>query len=80
MNELRDRDSNPIQSALQAVGLARRPPPTMVLGERAYVRWWERARAAVGLTVLVIALGVAFAASIGIVILGAGFLLEQAIS
>ena len=44
------------------------------------MRLWERVRALVVLSAIVIGLGVALAAAIGVVVLGAGFLLEQAIS
>jgi hypothetical protein len=51
-----------------------------VVGRRAYVRVWERVRALIVLTGIIITIGVVLAASIGIVFLAAGFLLEQAIS
>lgn len=66
--------------SLRALGLIRRRVARPVVGRKAYVRLWERVRALVVLTAIVIGLGVALAAAIGVVVLGAGFLLEQAIS
>ncbi len=71
---------NPLLDSMRAIGLVRRQTPRPVVGKKAYVRWWERLRAMIVLTVVVAALGVALAAAIGIIILGAGFLLEQAIA
>ncbi|MFQ5558403.1 MAG: hypothetical protein ACE5GB_12980 [Acidimicrobiales bacterium] len=65
---------------LRFVGLARREVPRPVVGRKAYVRWWERLRALIVLSGIVVGLGFALAATIGILVLGAGFLLEQAIS
>ncbi len=65
---------------LRFFGLARRAVPRPVVGKKAYVRWWERLRAAILLGAVVIALGFVLAALIGVAVLGAGFLLEQAIS
>ncbi len=44
------------------------------------MRWWQRLGAAAVLTAIVAGLGIALAAVVGVVVLGAGFLLEQAIS
>jgi hypothetical protein len=65
---------------LRFFGLARRSVPVPVVGRKAYVRWWERLRAAILLGAMVIGIGFLLAAAIGIAVLGAGFLLEQAIS
>lgn len=65
---------------LRFFGLARRGVPRPVVGHKAFVRWWQRLGAAVMLVVVVAGLGVALAAVVGVVALGAGFLLEQAIS
>lgn len=66
--------------SLRALGLIRRGVERPVVGRKAYVRLWERLRALVVLAAIVLALGVALAAVIGVIVLGAGFLLEQAIS
>lgn len=71
---------NPFLDSLRAIGIIRRRVPRPVVGKRAYVRWWERLRAMIVLVAMVAAIGVALAASIGIIVLGAGFLLEQAIA
>jgi len=71
---------NPFLDSLRTIGVIRRRVPRPVVGKKAYVRWWERLRAVIVLTAMVAAIGVALAASIGIIILGAGFLLEQAIA
>jgi len=65
---------------LRFFGLARRPISRPIVGKKAYVRWWERLRAGIMLGAIVIVLGFVVAAVIGIVVLTAGFLLEQAIS
>jgi hypothetical protein len=65
---------------LRFFGLARRRVPVAVVGRQAYVRWWERIRATILLTAIVIGMGFVVAAAIGVAVLGAGFLLEQAIS
>ena len=76
-----DRDrTNPILDVMRSVGLIRHSVPHAVVGKKAYVRWWQRIRAIAALGVIVLALGVALAAGIGVIILGAGFLLEQAIA
>jgi hypothetical protein len=51
----------------------------VVTGKRARIRWWHRLRSLVLLTALVIVGGVALATVIGVIVIGAGFLLEQAI-
>lgn len=65
---------------LRFFGLARRGVPRPVVGPKAFVRWWQRLRAAVVLAAVVAGLGAASAAVVGVIVLGAGFLLEQAIS
>ncbi len=76
-----DRDRvNPIIESMRAIGIIHHHVPRAVVGKKAYVRWWQRLRAIITLGVIVLALGVALAAGIGIIILGAGFLLEQAIA
>jgi hypothetical protein len=59
------------------LGMAPRGPDPVVVGRKAYVQWWERIRAAVVLTVLVVLLGLATAAAIGALFFVGGFLLEQ---
>lgn len=73
-------DTNIIMDSLRAIGLVRRRVDRPIVGRKAYVRWWERIRAIVVLTALVVGLGIALAAVVGITVLGLGFLLERAIS
>lgn len=71
---------NPLLDTLRAIGLVRRRVDRVVVGKKAYVRWWERLRAMTALLAIVVAAGIALAVAIGVVILGAGFLLEHAIT
>ena len=73
-------DTNIIMDSLRAVGLVRRRVDRPIVGRKAYVRWWERIRAIIVLAALVVVLGIALAAVIGIAVLGLGFLLELSIS
>ena len=73
-------DTSIIMDSLRAIGLVRRRVDRPVVGRKAYVRWWERIRAIIVLTALVVGLGIALAAVVGITVLGLGFLLERAIS
>ena len=73
-------DKNIIMDSLRAIGLVRRRVDRPIVGRKAYVRWWERIRAIIVLAALVVGLGIALAAVIGIAVLGLGFLLERAIS
>ena len=73
-------DTNIIMDSLRAIGLVRRRVDRPTVGRKAYVRWWERVRAIIVLAALVVGLGVALAAVVGITVLGLGFLLERAIS
>ena len=73
-------DTNIIMDSLRAIGLVRRRVDRPIVGRKAYVRWWERIRAIIVLAALVVGLGIALAAVIGITVLGLGFLLERAIS
>jgi len=73
-------DTNIIMDSLRAIGLVRRRVDRPIVGRKAYVRWWERIRAIMVLAALVIGLGIALAAVVGITVLGLGFLLERAIS
>ena len=66
--------------SLRAIGLVRRRVDRPIVGRKAYVRWWERIRAIIVLAALVVGLGIALAAVVGITVLGLGFLLERAIS
>lgn len=65
---------------LRFFGLAPRSVPRPVVGPKAFVRWWQRLWAALVLTAIVAGMGLALAAVVGVIALGAGFLLEQAIS
>lgn len=73
-------DTNIIMDSLRAIGLVRRRVDRPIVGRKAYVRWWERIRAIMVLAALLIGLGIALAAVVGITVLGLGFLLERAIS
>lgn len=73
-------DTSVIMDSLRAIGLVRRRVDRPVVGRKAYVRWWERIRAIIVLAALVVGLGIALAAVVGITVLGLGFLLERAIS
>ncbi|MFT5204023.1 MAG: hypothetical protein ACI9C1_003426 [Candidatus Aldehydirespiratoraceae bacterium] len=75
-----DDDDSIIMDSLRVLGLVRQRVEKPVVGRRAYVRLWERVRALIVLTAIIVTIGVVLAASIGIVFLAAGFLLEQAIS
>ncbi len=65
---------------LRVLGLARRAVPRPVVGPKAYPQWWQRLLALVVLIVLVVGIGFALAALVGLLVVVAGFLLEQAIS
>ena len=75
-----DDDTNFVMDTLRVLGIVRRRVDRPVVGRKAYVRWWERLRAISVLAAIVIALGLALAAVVGITVLGLGFLLERAIS
>jgi hypothetical protein len=62
------------------LGFTPREPEPVVTGRRAYVQWWERLRAAVVLAALVVLMGLATAALVGIALFAGGFLLEQIVS
>ena len=65
---------------LRVLGLARRAVPRAVVGPKAYPQWWQRLLALVALIALVAVIGFALAAAVGLMVVVAGFLLEQAIS
>lgn len=65
---------------LRLLGLARRAVPRPVVGPKAYPQWWQRLLALVLLVALVVVIGFVLAALVGIMVVVAGFLLEQAIS
>ncbi len=65
---------------LRVLGLARRAVPRPVAGPRAYPQWWQRVLALLILIALVIGIGFVLAAVVGLLVVLAGFLLEQAIS
>ncbi|MCB0993758.1 MAG: hypothetical protein KDB21_01620 [Acidimicrobiales bacterium] len=50
-----------------------------VVGAKAQIRWWERARAIIGLVFMVLSAGIALAAIIGGFVLLAGLVLENAV-
>ena len=65
---------------LRVLGLARRAVPRPVVGPRAYPQWWQRVLALLILMALVVVIGFVLAAFVGLMVVVAGFLLEQAIS
>ena len=73
-------DDNIVFDSLRILGIIRRRVDRPAVGRKAYVRWWERLRALIVLSAIVVGLGVALATVIGITVLGFGFLLEHAIS
>ena len=65
---------------LRVLGLARRAVPRAVVGPKAYPQWWQRLLALIALVALIAAIGFVLAAAVGIIVVVAGFLLENAIS
>ena len=65
---------------LRVLGLARRAVPRPVTGPRAYPQWWQRVLALLVLMAVVVGIGFVLAALVGLMVVVAGFLLEQAIS
>ena len=65
---------------LRVLGLARRAVPRPVVGPKAYPQWWQRVLALLALAAVVVGIGFALAALVGLMVVVAGFLLEQAIS
>ncbi len=65
---------------LRVLGLARRAVPRPVVGPKAYPQWWQRIFSLLVLAALVVVIGFALAALVGLLVVVAGFLLEQAIS
>lgn len=65
---------------LRVLGLARRAVPSAVVGPKAYPQWWQRILALIALVALVVVIGFVLAAAVGIMVVVAGFLLENAIS
>lgn len=75
-----DDDNSIVMDSLRVLGLVRRQVERPTVGRKAYVRVWERVRALIVLSAIIISIGVMLAASIGVLVLAAGFLLEQAIA
>lgn len=65
---------------LRVLGLARRAVPQPVVGPKAYPQWWQRIFALLVLAALVVVIGFVLAALVGLLVVVAGFLLEQFIS
>ena len=65
---------------LRVLGLARRAVPRPVVGPKAYPQWWQRVVALLALMAVMVTIGFVLAALIGLLVVVAGFLLEQAIS
>ena len=65
---------------LRVLGLARRAVPRPVVGPSAYPQWWQRVLALLVLMAIVVGIGFVLAALVGLLVVVAGFLLEQAIS
>ncbi len=76
----KDDENSIVMDSLRVLGLVRRNIEKPVVGQRAYVRVWERIRALIVLAAIIVTIGVMVAASIGLLVLAAGFLLEQAIA
>lgn len=79
-NYSNDSDTNIVMDSLRVLGIVRQRVDRPVVGRKAYTRWWERLRAVIVLAGIVVSLGIALAAVVGITVLSLGFLLEQAIS
>lgn len=75
-----DNNDSILMDSLRILGVVRRGIERPVVGKKAYVRLWERIRALVVLAGIIFTLGVLLAATVGLIVLAAGFLLEQAIS
>lgn len=75
-----DDDNSVVMDSLRVLGLVRRRVERPTVGRRAYVRLWERVRALIVLAAIIISIGIVLAATIGVLVLAAGFLLEQAIA
>ena len=75
-----DDDTSIVMDSLRVLGLVRRGIDRPVVGRKAYVRLWERVRALVVLTAIIVSIGIMLAVAIGLIVLAAGFLLEQTIS
>ena len=78
--QARPRRIRLIIDVLRALGLARRAVPRAVVGPKAYPQWWQRILALVALIALVAVIGLVLAAAVGVMVVVAGFLLENAIS
>ncbi len=65
---------------LRVLGLARQAVPQPVEGLKAYPQWWQRVTALLVLAGLVVAISFVLAALVGVFVVVAGFLLEQAIN
>ena len=65
---------------LRVLGLARRAVPRPVVGPKAYPQWWQRILALLVLAAMVVVIGFALAALVGLLAVVAGFLLEQFIA
>lgn len=76
----KDDDTSIVMDSLRALGIVRRGIERPEVGRRAYVRVWERVRAFIVLSAIIVTIGVMLAATIGVMVLAAGFLLEQAIA
>lgn len=76
----KDDDTSIVMDSLRVLGLVRRRVEPPVVGRKAYVRLWERIRALIVLAAIIVTIGIVLAATIGIIVLAAGFLLEQAIA
>lgn len=69
-----------LSKTLRGLGLARRVVPRPVIGEKAYVQWWQRLLAAVVLTFMVIGIALSLSAAVGLVVVVVVVVLEQAIA
>ena len=67
-------------AVLRVLGLARRAVPRPVVGPKAYAQWWQRVLALMVLVAMMVGIGFVLAVAVGVIVVVAGFLLEQAIS
>jgi hypothetical protein len=66
-------------SVIARLGIGLQPPRRVLTGKQARIRWWHRIFSLALLLAIVVLVGLAFASLTAILIVAAGFLLEQAI-
>ncbi len=73
------RPMEAVLDTLRVLGFVRKQVDRPTVGRKAYVRWWERFRAAIVLVAVVGGLGIVLATILGVTVVGLGFLLEHSI-